>query len=192
MQTFLRDVRYAIRVLQKNRPVACVAVFTLAIGIATSTVGFRVFYSLLFNAFAARDANRLAVPMAQGVEPLRCSLSCIQRIRAQNHVFEDVVGYGRGIVLLNDRRTAHQFYGFTTLPLPQTRLIVMACQRPQKTDCRMHLHERRVCFAAAVGVALANRIQAEDKSVDYSQTSAATDEPPHLHRSTGTRCYWSC
>lgn len=103
-------MRYGLRILLKDRLVFCVAVLTLAIGIASATVGFSVFYNLLFNAFAARDANRLAVPMEHGAEPLRCSLSCIETIRAQNDVFEDLVGYGRRTVLLTDGRMTHQLY----------------------------------------------------------------------------------
>ena len=110
MHDFLQDVRYGVRILLNHRLVFCVSLITLAIGIAASTVGFSVFYNLLFNAFAARDAQRLAVPVTGGVEPLICSLSCIDSIRAQNHVFEDVVGYGRGIALLTDGGGTHQLY----------------------------------------------------------------------------------
>jgi hypothetical protein len=45
-----------------------VAVLTLALGIGASTVGFSVFYNLLFNAFAAKNADRLAVPVVLDAE----------------------------------------------------------------------------------------------------------------------------
>jgi hypothetical protein len=38
-------------------------VFALTLGIAATTVVFSVFYNMLFNAVAAKDAQRLVVPV---------------------------------------------------------------------------------------------------------------------------------
>jgi hypothetical protein len=54
----LLDLRYAVRSFAKERRFALLAVFALALGIASSTVVFSVFYNLLFNAFDAKDARR--------------------------------------------------------------------------------------------------------------------------------------
>ena len=108
VETFWQDLRYAARMLTKMRGFTLVAVATLALGIGTTTSVFSVFYNLLFNAFAARDASRLAVPMAEKDEPLALSGSDIAFIRDENHVFEDLVGYSRGRTLMNDGRETHQ------------------------------------------------------------------------------------
>src|SRR6266480_7596759 len=63
-----RDFRYAIRNLRKERRFALIAIFALALGIGASTVVFSVFYNLLFNAFAAKDASRLVVPVVEDAE----------------------------------------------------------------------------------------------------------------------------
>ena len=65
----LRDLRYSIRSLWKDWRFTSVAVFALALGIGASTVVFRGFYNLLINAEAAKDAERLVVPMV--VEAVR-------------------------------------------------------------------------------------------------------------------------
>src|SRR5271169_7152707 len=64
----VRDFRYAIRSLRKDRKFAFVAVVALALGIGASTVVFSVFYNLLFNAIAAKDAGRLVVPVVADLE----------------------------------------------------------------------------------------------------------------------------
>lgn len=59
----LRDLQYSIRSIRKDARVTFVAVFALALGIGASTVVFSIFYNLIFNAVAARDAQRLVVPV---------------------------------------------------------------------------------------------------------------------------------
>jgi hypothetical protein len=68
LEALLQDLRYAIRNLQKDRRFAMIAIFALALGIGASTIVFSIFYNLFFNAFAAKDANRLVVPVIQNTE----------------------------------------------------------------------------------------------------------------------------
>jgi predicted permease len=117
-----RDFRYAIRNLRKDRRFALIAIFALALGIGSSTVVFSIFYNLFFNAFAAKDANRLVVPVIQNtenagkadssVESLTLHLADLDFIREQNQVFENIVGYitEGGIVLVNSGSQMYQFY----------------------------------------------------------------------------------
>jgi putative ABC transport system permease protein len=120
-----RDFRYAIRSLRKDRRFVTTAVFALALGIGAATVAFSAFYNLLFNAFAAKDAGRLVILSMQnaetgahpefGLTPIRGTLSDLDAIRSQSQAFEDVIGFGRGIELLNDGKGNRQVYvGYVT------------------------------------------------------------------------------
>jgi ABC-type uncharacterized transport system fused permease/ATPase subunit len=63
LDNLARDFRYAVRTLRKDLRFAFVAVFALTLGIAATTVVFSVFYNMLFNAVAAKDTQRLVVPV---------------------------------------------------------------------------------------------------------------------------------
>src|SRR5216683_5232628 len=109
LDNLVRDFRYGVRSLCKDRRFVGTAVFALSLGIGTAAVAFSAFYNLLFNAFAARDAGRLVVLSIQNAEsggqpelslqPLAGSLSDLDAIRSQNQEFENVIGYHRGIGL---------------------------------------------------------------------------------------------
>ena len=122
LESLFQDLRYAIRNLRKDRRFAFVAIFALALGIGASTIVFSIFYNLFFNAFAAKDANRLVVPVIQNtentgkadssVESLSLHLADLGVIREQNQVFENIVGYIPGaFVLANDGSQMYQFNG---------------------------------------------------------------------------------
>jgi predicted permease len=122
LETLFLDLRFAIRNLRKDRRFAMVAIFALALGIGASTVVFSIFYNLFFNAFAAKDASRLVVPVFQdmentglvgsGLQPLAFPLADLDVIREQNQVFENIVGYIPGeFVLANDSSRMYQFNG---------------------------------------------------------------------------------
>jgi putative ABC transport system permease protein len=122
IENLARDFRYALRNLRKDRRFAFIAIFALALGIGASTIVFSVFYNLLFNAFSARDASRLVVPVLQNtenagqagdsLEHLTLHLADLDTIREQNQVFENIVGYisAGGIVLANDGPHMYQFF----------------------------------------------------------------------------------
>ena len=126
LENLLRDFRHAFRNLHRDRRFAFVAIFALALGIGASTVAFSAFYNLLFNAFAARDASRLVVFSVQNGEvgvlpelnlsPLGGTLSDLDAIRNQSRVFEDVIGYHRGINLLQDGNRIYQVYNTHVTP----------------------------------------------------------------------------
>jgi putative ABC transport system permease protein len=109
LDNLLRDFRYALSNFRKDRQFTLVAVFALAIGIGGSTVVFSAFYNLMFNAFAAKDASRLVVPVMQDGSQVYCQLSDINSIREQNHSFENVTGYASGFALLRDGSQTYQF-----------------------------------------------------------------------------------
>jgi putative ABC transport system permease protein len=117
MESLVRDFRCAIRNLRKDRRFTFVAVFALALGIGASTVVFSVFYNLLFNAFAAKDAARLVVPVVQDADrpgddrSLSVPFADLDVIREQNRVFDGVVGYTSvDMVLAKDGSETYQFF----------------------------------------------------------------------------------
>src|SRR5262245_45973537 len=59
MATLLHDVRYAVRLLIKNRSFAVVAVLTLALGIGATTAIFTVVNVVVFSPLPFADAERL-------------------------------------------------------------------------------------------------------------------------------------
>jgi putative ABC transport system permease protein len=111
----LRDLRYALRGVRKDLRFTLVAVFALALGIGASTVVFSVFYNLMFNAIAARDAQRLVVPVMQtpatpdSAGQLWISWADIKYIREHNQVFENVVGSHSGIARVQYGTRNYQF-----------------------------------------------------------------------------------
>jgi putative ABC transport system permease protein len=116
LDSAFRDFRYAFRNLRKDRRFALIAIFALALGLGASTVVFSVVYNLLFNAFAAKDASRLVVPVVQNTEtsgdvrPLNCHLTDLKFIREQNQVFENIVGSDSGMVQLRDGPQTYQLH----------------------------------------------------------------------------------
>lgn len=103
MDSLTRGFRYALRSLAKDRRFAFVAVFALALGIGSSTVVFSVFYNLMFNAIAAKDAGRLVVPLVQDLQrqgdehQLWISWADLEYLREHNQLFENLVGSHSGI-----------------------------------------------------------------------------------------------
>jgi putative ABC transport system permease protein len=111
----LRDLRYSIRNIRKDPRFTFVAVFALALGIGASTVVFSIFYNLMFNAIAARDAQRLVVPVLQNAETpesasqLWISWADVKYLSEHNQVFENVVGSHSGIAQVEYGTRNYQF-----------------------------------------------------------------------------------
>lgn len=113
----LRDLRYALRSFRKDRRFMAAAVFALALGIGASTVVFSVFYNLLFNAIAGRDAARIVVPVLQSpdqsggaeYDQLFLHWTDLQYVRDHNEVFEGVVGSHSGIAEVQRGTRNYQF-----------------------------------------------------------------------------------
>jgi putative ABC transport system permease protein len=117
VENLFRDFRFAVRGLWKDKRFAFVAVFALALGIGASTVVFSVFYNLMFDAFAARDAGRLVVPVVEDAERpgeergLAVPFADLDVIGGQNRVFENIVGYKAvDMALAKDGAATYQFF----------------------------------------------------------------------------------
>lgn len=59
LETLLRDLRYAARVLRKNFGFSCIVIFTLALGIGANTAIFSVLESQLWRPLPFPDSERL-------------------------------------------------------------------------------------------------------------------------------------
>ena len=122
LDNLARDFRYAIRGLRKDMRFALVAIFALALGISASTVIFSIFYNLTFNALAAKDANRLVVPVLQDSEQsgnpsnLYISWSDLQFLKEHTQVLENFVGYRNARSILRDGSRTFQFDGALVTP----------------------------------------------------------------------------
>lgn len=111
-----QDIRYAARTLAKTPGFTLIAALTLALGIGASTSVFSVFYNLLFNAFSAKSASRLVVPLTEKDEPLVLPVSDVAFLRNGNHVFEDAVGYSHKQILITNGKEIHQVIAADVTP----------------------------------------------------------------------------
>src|SRR6202034_4604291 len=55
----LPSIRYSLRILRKHAKLACIAVCSLAIGLAAASVGLSTFHALLLRPPAVVEPNRL-------------------------------------------------------------------------------------------------------------------------------------
>lgn len=94
LDIFVRDFRFALRGLVKDKRFAFVSIFALALAIGASTAIFSVVENALFEPFPYKDQRRLVVvkilDLDQGHGNWRSFFTIpeIQEIRAENHVFE--------------------------------------------------------------------------------------------------------
>jgi putative ABC transport system permease protein len=118
VEAFLRDFHYAWRSLVKNRRLALVAVFALALGIGAATVMFSVVYNVVFDPFPYRDFQHSIVFEVKDLNapkeaPNRDHYTVPEflAIREQNKVFEDLIGNYQLDVLYTDSKGTRRFSG---------------------------------------------------------------------------------
>jgi predicted permease len=97
MQTLVRDVRYAIRSLKRNRGFAIVALLTLALGIGANTVIFSIVNAVLIRPLPYPDADRLVMVFetTPGENSLEEAVSPANYLdwKSENSVFERMAAY---------------------------------------------------------------------------------------------------
>jgi predicted permease len=103
LESVVADIRFALRWLRKSPAFTLVAVASLAIGIGFNTALFTIVDALLFKPLPVRAPERL-VDIFTGARATSFSTSSYPDyvdIKAQNDVFEDVVGYTPMFAALN-------------------------------------------------------------------------------------------
>jgi putative ABC transport system permease protein len=99
MDTFARDLRYALRTLLRMREVAVVAILTLALGIGATTTMFGVVYALLLRPPPFAGADRLVILFntsttpREGLVQLRWSMANIVALRSSATSFETIASF---------------------------------------------------------------------------------------------------
>ncbi|MGH9929549.1 MAG: ABC transporter permease [Pyrinomonadaceae bacterium] len=99
MGTFLRDLRYSVRMLVKSPGFTVVAVLSIAIGIGANTTVFSVINAVLLKSVPYKEPNSLVLVWGDSrtESNLRkhnqVSATDIADVRAQASVFEDVATY---------------------------------------------------------------------------------------------------
>jgi macrolide transport system ATP-binding/permease protein len=96
MDTFLRDIRYSLRVLLKHPGFTAVAIATLALGIGINTSIFTVFNALALRPLSAKDPGslvRVYESFEDGTRYGSSSYPDYVDFRDQNNVFSGLVAY---------------------------------------------------------------------------------------------------
>ena len=108
IETLLRDVRYAARVLLKSPGFTLVAVVTLALGIGANTAIFSFVNAVLLRPLPVKEPERLVYVFGGSrTNPYNVSsYPDYLDYRDRNHVFSDLIAYSSITLSLNDSERA--------------------------------------------------------------------------------------
>jgi putative ABC transport system permease protein len=101
MDALVQDVRYAVRMLLKNRGFTAVAIFTLALGIGANAAIFTVLDGVMLRPLPYPDIDRILTFIEQSRDrgqPMSVSWPNFEDYRDHNQVFEHI-GVYRGAVV---------------------------------------------------------------------------------------------
>ena len=98
MDTFLQDLRFAVRSLTKSRGISTIATACLALGIGANTAIFSVVRTVLLESLPYRDASRIVRIYETGIFNGTRGLGSVsvpnfRDWRAQNDAFEAIAAY---------------------------------------------------------------------------------------------------
>jgi predicted permease len=122
METLRRDLGYGARLLKKNPGFAAVAILTLALGIAASTVIFSVIDNVLLEPFPYASAQRFMVIQVHDMNEsdpggrLLFSTDEFLDFGQQNHVFDGVIGDSEADILYSTSAGTERFGGHLASP----------------------------------------------------------------------------
>ena len=122
MDTFARDLRYAVRTLVKMRGVAVVAILTLALGIGATTTMFSVVYARLLRPPPFADSERLVILYNTSITPndglvrLRWSMPNVTALRASATSLETVASFTGALLSMSGRGDPEHIEGEVVSP----------------------------------------------------------------------------
>src|ERR1700688_511389 len=107
LETFLQDVRFALRTLRKNPGFTTIAVLTLALGIGAHTAIFTVVFAVLLKPLPFVQPEQLVTVFEaqpqEGVMGNGWSYPNFAELRAHNHIFSEMAGNQQHQLTLTDR-----------------------------------------------------------------------------------------
>jgi putative ABC transport system permease protein len=110
-----QDLRYALRMLVKQRAVTVVAVITMALGIGVNTTLFSTLQLLVYRPFAFANQQRLVMLWEQqpeaGINRGPVAPGNFNDWRGQNHSFEQLVAISAGAFDFADQGQPERFLG---------------------------------------------------------------------------------
>ncbi len=96
LETFVQDVRYAVRAMRRNPGFTAVAVATLALGIGANAAIFSVVRAVVLKPLPFTEPDRLFNVFQQRLQDETAqtgwSYQNFEQLRRQNHVFTDMAG----------------------------------------------------------------------------------------------------
>jgi putative ABC transport system permease protein len=97
MQTFLKDIRYSLRMLVKNRAFTFVAILALMLGIGANTAIFSVINAVILRPLPYEESDKLVFlnERSPQLEGMSISWPNYQDWKAQNQFFENIGVYNR-------------------------------------------------------------------------------------------------
>src|SRR5690242_11844499 len=117
MQTLLQDLRYALRMMLRNRAFTAVAVVVLALGIGANTVIFSVVNAVLLRSSPYPDSDRIIMVFESNVQrKTREAVAAANFLdwRDQNQVFENIAAFREDTFSLTGGDKPERVWGVVT------------------------------------------------------------------------------
>ncbi len=106
MQTLWQDLRYAVRILEKNRGFTAVAVLTLAMAIGANAVVFSVMNALILNPLQVPNAESLYAIQHGDEASLAQSYPDYLDLRDRNRTLDGLAAANGALVILGAGQNA--------------------------------------------------------------------------------------
>lgn len=93
MNTFVQDLRFALRTLRKSPEFSAIAIATLALGIGANAVILNVVNAVLLRPLPLPDADRIVRVREFHDNAVNLTGATFHDVREQNHTFSTVAAY---------------------------------------------------------------------------------------------------